>query len=213
MMSYYRFGEKIIVLTEGSSDAIILKSAIELLYPHLKDLYYFMDFHISNVAGSAGNLVNTIKSFIGAGIKNKIIALFDNDTAARDALSVIKEFEIPDNIILMQLPDLGFANDYPTLGPTGLTEMNINGLACSIELYLGKPVIMEKGSFIPIQWKGFNFKTNSYQGEIIKKNAIQKHFFSVIKNAKVNNEAKRNHDWSALQLVFETIFDVFNKNE
>ena len=36
--------EKIIVLVEGTSDKDILEFAMSHLYPHLSDLFYFMDF-------------------------------------------------------------------------------------------------------------------------------------------------------------------------
>ncbi len=35
---------KTIVLVEGSSDKDILEFAMSQLYPHLSDLFYFMDF-------------------------------------------------------------------------------------------------------------------------------------------------------------------------
>lgn len=40
--------EKIVVLVEGSSDKDILEFALSRLYPHLSDLFYFMDFDDSN---------------------------------------------------------------------------------------------------------------------------------------------------------------------
>lgn len=36
-------------------------------------------------------LVKTLKSFAAAGISNRIVAIFDNDTAAYDALSLVCE--------------------------------------------------------------------------------------------------------------------------
>ena len=74
-----------IILTEGSTDIAILRSALDLLYPHLVGYYTFFDFRASNSRGGAGQLAAVVKAFVAAGIANRVIALFDNDTAARDA--------------------------------------------------------------------------------------------------------------------------------
>ena len=59
---------------------------MQLLYPHLADYFTFMDFEGARVGGGAGNLANIVKAFAGAGIVNKIIAIFDNDTAGEAAI-------------------------------------------------------------------------------------------------------------------------------
>ena len=170
----YEIGDKFIVLTEGTSDINILIQSLELLYPHLKDYYSFMDFGISNASGSASSLVASIKSFVGAKINNKIIALFDNDTAAEDAIRNLKRTQIPNNIRILQYPSIKSNEDYPTIGPSGITKMDINGLAGSIETYLGESTKDEKGKYYPVQWKGYNSTLNKYQGEILSKTQIQK---------------------------------------
>ena len=48
------------------------------------------------------------------------------------------------------MPDIELANNYPTIGPNGEEYMNINGRACSIELFLGKDVLSEDGKYIPV---------------------------------------------------------------
>src|SRR5690606_36682512 len=128
----YEIGDKFLILTEGSSDIQILKNSLELLYPHLAGYYSFMDFGISNASGSASSLVASVKSFVGADIRNKIIALFDNDTAAESAIRGLSKTRMPENIRIIQYPPFKFLEDYPTIGPTGITTMNINGLAGSI---------------------------------------------------------------------------------
>jgi hypothetical protein len=97
-----------------------------------------MDFETSKAEGGAGALVNTVRSFIGAGIMNRTIALFDNDTAAGEALRSLALIAIPENIKIMRLPDIELARNYPTLGPNGIARSDINGLACAVELYLGQ---------------------------------------------------------------------------
>lgn len=208
--------DRIIILTEGSSDIEVLKSSLELLYPHLYEHYSFFDFESFNAQGGSGNLVNMIKSFAGAGINNKIIALFDNDTAARESQANLKDLLLPNHIKILNCPHLTFAEHYPTLGPTGSLKMNINGLACSIELYLGEDILKNSnGDFLDIHWKGYSSKMNTYQGEISSKRDIQERFFKKLADSKSDSSVLTKSDWSGLISIYEMIFDCFNdrKNE
>jgi hypothetical protein len=206
--------DRIIILTEGSSDISILKPSLEFLYPHLYEHYSFFDFESFNSQGGAGNLINMIKSFAGAGISNKIIALFDNDTAARESQANLKELSLPDHIKILNCPHLSFAESYPTLGPTGSHNMDINGLACSIELYLGTDVLKDpKGNFYEIFWKGYSTKMKSYQGEVLSKGDIQERFLKKLTDCKNDPAALTKTDWSGLVSIFEMIFDCFNEEK
>ena len=56
--------------------------------------------------------------------------------------------------------------------------MDINGMACSIELYLGRDILCEEdGSLIPIQWIGYFENAGKYQGRILDKANCLKKFF------------------------------------
>jgi len=204
--------EKTIILTEGLSDISILKPCLKLLYPHLYDFYSFFDFEGYNNQGGAGNLVNLIKSFAGAGIRNKLIAIFDNDSAAKDAQLSLTNLNLPNHFKIINYPNLDLANNYPTIGPTGIHNTNINGLACSIEMYLGEDVLInEKEEYVPIQWKGFIPKVNAYQGELLDKSTIQKKFLQKLKLAQSDDGANiSNQDWTGLTSIFKAIFNCFN---
>ena len=130
-----------IILTEGSTDRAILKEALSILYPHLAEYYSFLEFNSSRSPGGAGHLVSLVKAFAGAGVTNRIVALFDNDTSAREATRALKPLSLPSNIAVLHYPELELLRDYPTLGPSGLTTLNVNGLAASIELYLGADIL------------------------------------------------------------------------
>src|SRR6185369_10421603 len=73
--------EKILVLTEGSSDTRILRETLDVLFPHVKEFLSFLDYDQFAVAGGAGNLLNLLRGFAGAGVSNRVLALFDNDAA------------------------------------------------------------------------------------------------------------------------------------
>lgn len=167
---------KTIILTEGKFDVEVISKSIELLYPHMKKFYSFINFAEYKVQGSTNFLTHYLKAFIASGIQNRVIAIYDNDSAGKGELINLSNISIPENFRIMCLPNLDFANHYPTLGPSGKEYMDINGKACSIELFLGRDVLTECSELIPIQWKGFNEQTQTYQGEIMKKSLIQDNF-------------------------------------
>jgi hypothetical protein len=53
-----------------------------------------MDFSNTNASGSASFLVSYIKAFIGPVLRNKIIVIFDTDTAANGAIMVLRKIDI-----------------------------------------------------------------------------------------------------------------------
>jgi hypothetical protein len=112
-----------IVLTEGSTDARILQEALALTKPHLAEYYTFMDFGSSRLPGGAGHLISLVKAFSAAGITNRVIALFDNDTAAHEAVRALESARLLPSIAIVFLPDLELLRAYPTLGPGGLVPL------------------------------------------------------------------------------------------
>jgi hypothetical protein len=194
-----------IILTEGHFDAEVLRGAIALLYPHLLSHVRFLDYNYKP-EGGAGVLVKTLKSFAAAGISNRILAVFDNDSAAYDALSSLDQAQLPRNFAVINYPSIEIGNHYPTLGPQGKVDMDINGLAGAIELYLGQDVLREEdGELCPVQWTGYVAKLRRYQGEIISKSAIQARFRAKLKSAEADPKLIRRQDWSGLRLIIEGI--------
>lgn len=199
-----------IILTEGATDGAILKEALAILYPHLAEYYSFLDFESSRLPGGAGHLVSVVKAFAGAGITNRVVALFDNDTAARDATRALESVSLPPNIAVRHYPELNLLRDYPTLGPNGLTPLNVNGLAASIELYLGADVLRESDQALtPIQWKGYNHTLGQYQGEVIRKATLHDAFYRKVARCRADPATLEATDWSGLSAILETVFRAF----
>ena len=212
--SEYSRNKKIIVLTEGKSDALYLSKSLQLLYPHLFNCFSFIDFDGARVNGGAGSLANMVKSFSGAGIVNKIIAVFDNDTAAMAALKPLKKAKISANIKIITLPDIDVLNNYPTLGPSGMVLMNVNGLAGSIEMYFGRDALCDdQGKFIPIKWTSYESSLEQYQGEILEKDAVQKKFHQKLEMCTNDNSLIENFDWSGIKAILEVFFTVFHEDD
>ena len=198
----------VVILTEGVSDTRILEQTLDVLKPHLKGYLRFSDFSWSPES-SASALVRTLKSFVSAGILNRVVAIFDNDTAAEDALRSLDKDRLPRNFSVLRLPDLPLAAAYPTLGPGGMVDMDINDLAGSIELYLGEDVLRdENGDLRPVQWRGFNERLQRYQGEVVHKRQIQEAFDTKVKAALFEEVASTEQDWSGLELVLDTLIKL-----
>lgn len=206
---YPRHG-KIIILTEGKTDRHILEQTLELLYPHLSDYFSFMDFDGSKAEGGAGALMNTLRSFIGAGVLNRMIALFDNDTAGAESIHGLAQINVPENIKIMRLPNIDSAKNYPTLGPQGIVLSDINGLACAIELYLGRDVLETNGDLVPVQWTGFSRSAKNYQGVLVNKGLVHGKFFEKLKECKRDPNKLNDFDWVDLRAIFLQIFSAFH---
>lgn len=203
-----------IVLTEGSIDTRVLKESLRLLYPHLSGYYSFLDFETLRVPGGAGQLASLVKGFAAAGIGNRIIAIFDNDSAARDAKRSLTQLQLSSNIAILSYPDIELLRSYPTLGPSGNTNLNVNGLAASIELYFGMDVLSRPDeSLTPIQWKGYIESVASYQGEVMSKSELQKAFFNKMATAQNNPTEQARQDWSGIDAILKVIFGAFKDKD
>lgn len=203
-----KVSEQIFIFTEGSSDIYVLENSLHILYPHLFDFFVFIDYGATKLGGGAPILVQLIKAFIGAKMPNKIIAIFDSDTAAVEALSAIKNLNFPNNIKVTQYPEIEILKNYTTLGPSGKTTANIYNLAASIELYLGDDCIRDPISkeYYPIIWKSYNDKLKQYHGEILNKNLIFSSFQKKVENYNKNQHNK--NDWEGVSEIWKHILKL-----
>ncbi|WP_326625014.1 MULTISPECIES: HEPN/Toprim-associated domain-containing protein [unclassified Streptomyces] len=194
-----------VVITEGSFDATVLRGALELLRPELAPYVRFLDYSVGNEGGAAA-AVRTLKNFAAAGIAHRIVAIFDNDSAAYEAVLGLRPDSLPEHYGVMHYPDLPLASAYPTLGPQGNSVMNVNRLAGSIELYLGKDVLESPdGELSPVQWKGYMHKVRAYQGEVTNKGALQSAFRAKLEAAKSDRSKIESQDWSGLNLLLDAL--------
>jgi hypothetical protein len=202
----------LVVLTEGSSDSQLLTEAIRVTHPHLMRFLRFMDFD-SGAEGSASNLVKLVRSFAGAGIANRVLALADNDTAAHDALDKLKREVLPDGYRVMHYPELPLLRRYPTLGPqlADPVLMDVNGKAGSLEMYLGRDVLTVDGELVPVQWIGYVKGQKSYQGAIsaAEKKRIQDAFRKKVEATLHDPSMRQTQDWSGVEAIVWAILSAF----
>jgi hypothetical protein len=202
----HAFG-KITLLTEGITDSRILKASLNGFYPEARDIYSFVDFEGFKVECGASPLARLLRGFAGAGLTDRFIAIFDNDAAGHEALASVERIGLPSNIRALTLPDLEFARDYPTIGPTGRANADINGAAVSIESFLGRDTLIRDGELRPVRWSQWNSKVGRYQGELEGKSEVSEHYLVAIKEIK-NPEVLR-QKFTDMNALLRTIFGVF----
>lgn len=196
-----------VLLTEGRTDMCAISKAIEVLAPHLDGYIRFFDYE-ARPEGGASALTRFVRAFAAAGIKNRVVAIFDNDTAGAEQLELLKSSALPANIRAHRLPYLPNAEEYPTRGPTGLEIMDVNESAASIELYLGTDVLQDDtGNLRPVQWAGYNSKMDRYQGEVIGKKQVLAAFEAKAERASGSAEVRSTQDWAGMSLVLDSILE------
>jgi hypothetical protein len=172
-----------VIIAEGSTDIRALRRSLERLYPYLLDYISFFDYEAANPDGGASYVVKFLRAFSAARIATSILAVFDNDAAGLEACITAEGLDLPDNIKVTILPDIEIARSYPTLGPQGMHEIDVNGTAVSIEIFLGRHNISENnGSLIPIVWGSYNNKVQLYQGSIRDKSLPLDRFLKETEN-------------------------------
>lgn len=195
-----------IVLVEGRTDIEFLSAAFRLRRPDLADYIRFPDFAYKP-EGGVGPLRQTVKAFAAAGIGNRVLALFDNDTAAHDAVRTVEQSAFPEHFVIAHLPELDLAREYPTKGPQGEHVMDVNGLAGSLEMYLGADVLTDRAKLRPVIWTGTPNKQGAYQGEVADKPAIHAAFRAKVAAALADASVMEHQDWMGLDLVLEVIVE------
>ena len=197
----------VVVLTEGKSDARLLRLALDTLLPDYADFIRFLDYDFARAAGGVGEVVRFVKMFAGSGIQNRIVALFDNDTAGRQALGDLGP--LPGNVFPMCLPSVDRFKNYPALGPDGPGMSDVDGRACSLELYLGREALTDTtGNLRPVRWTAFNEKLGRYQGEIPGKGDVQAKFEEILRVIAASPEQRSKYDLAGVEMVFGAMFDA-----
>jgi len=192
------------IVTEGSSDTKILERSIEIIKPHVKDIFKYIDMQDNYPFTGTGQLTNFYKGLIKIHVLNKMLFIFDNDT---EGIVKFKELSIiknkPTNLILCHLSNLESFNNFSTIGATGEQSFNINGKAVSIECFLD----LNFGNSKPIvQWGGYNEKAKQYQGSLMNKDSYTRTF--TIKNIKSGK-----YDLSKLITLLDYLFKYIVDND
>lgn len=199
---------KIIVLTEERSDTRIITAALRALYPEYADAYQFLEFEEFKIEGGASLLARMIKVLSGARVRNRMLALFDNDAAGAEASRSLAGVRFPPNVRLMLLPDTKLAASNRTLGPADLSCMNINGSGAAIESYLGRSSLKGHGAKLrPVRWSQWIENVGRYQGVIQDKEAVSRAFEAALEEAPSPASSRRR--FPEMTQLLQAIFSAF----
>jgi hypothetical protein len=195
-----------VVLAEGSSDIRILENSLAALFPERRDYFSFFNHSELSVDGGAPYLIKFLKAFAAARVPFRIVAVFDNDAVGLQAFRQAQALKLPNNIIVLRLPDIEIAREYPTVGPQGRHVMNVNGQAASIELYLGRVALRTAGDLRPVRWGGYVAPVRAYQGEVEGKGEVESIFLQHLGHFSNPAEARAAHP--ELVSIWTMIFDA-----
>ncbi|MGY3776629.1 HEPN/Toprim-associated domain-containing protein [Helcococcus sueciensis] len=187
--------EKILIVTEGSSDTDIIKKSINRLYSDIADFFDFIDMEQNYPFTGTGNLKNFVKGLSKINILNKILVILDNDTAGISVYNDIKTIDLPNNLNVITLPNYKDFDNFKCKGPQGDSLENINGKAVSIECFLDHSSIDDE---VYVRWTGFNDKLIQYQGNIEPKNLLIKSFHQYY---------KQEYDFTKLKYLVDYILE------
>lgn len=202
--------EPTVILGEGGSDIRILRQSLQALFPYLTDYFGFFEHDELRVDGGVGYLIKFLQAFAAARISSRMVALFDNDTAGREAFDRASALPLPSNIKVLRLPDIPLAKAYPSIGPQGEHPVDVNGKAAGIELYLGKRNLLSAdGKLVPVRWRGYSDKMDAYQGEVEGKADVLKRFERDLRVERTPDEAQA--AFPELAAVWRMIFDALRE--
>ena len=165
--------DRVLIVTEGSSDSFVLRKAIEQLYPDIEDFFDFVDMDKNYPFTGTGNLYNFCMGLCRIRTRNNMVVIFDNDTTGLEKYHKSLELEKPNTFIVTKLPDCDDFAYFLTVGPQGESVENINGRAVAIECFLDFNSIPKKPC---IRWTSYNTHEEQYQGELIDKEDYVKGF-------------------------------------
>ena len=185
---------RFLVVTEGSSDAKILRQAFGLLRPHVADFFDFVDMGDGYPFTGTGNMYRFVQGLIGISVQNKVVVVFDNDAAGSATCERCRLLGVLPNMRIVKLPDLPAFRGFPTVGPQGEHAADINGRAAAIECYL------DIGSEARVRWTSYEASVGVYQGALEAKERYAREFLR-----QRNREA--GYDYSRIDAVLASIVD------
>ena len=195
-----RRSETFLIATEGSSDAHILRRAIDLLRPEVSDFFRFIDMRERHPFPGTGNLHKFAEGLSKIDVHNQLVLIYDNDAEGRVTFLKTQQLDLPKNMRVAMLPDLKEFELFPTVGPEGEGEMDINGRAAAIECYLD--LAAPKTPNPVIRWSKYMSDLDCYQGALESKGQFMKAFLKL----REDTLGASGYDTSKIQRVVDALY-------
>jgi hypothetical protein len=194
-----RRGQTILIATEGSSDARIIKHGLNLLCADVADFFRFVDLEEAHPFWGTGNLVKFAEGLLRIDVHNQIIFVLDNDAEGLDAFQRLGKLSLPQNMRAMMLPDMDDFRQFPARGPEGVVNCDINGRAVAIECYLD--LDLPGYAQAHVQWSNYKKEVGAWQGALEHKETYMRRFLG---ETKESLEIGR-YDASKLKVVLKAL--------
>lgn len=199
---YYK---KASICVEGETDRAIINFGIEQLFPHLKDLVNVISKRLGELKNSGGidSALRELVTLINNNPSNRVLLVLDNDFDGKKARQKIDKklalLNYPAKVI--NYPNIKFAEHYPPFSKYG---ENINGVGCSIELYLPPFILKDSKSkrFCPIV-----HSSGTLQCHISGKDGVFKRFRSYSTKVRKKKRNFNSREWRNLLLLVSEIIN------
>jgi len=190
---------RFLIVTEGSSDAHIIRKGFELLRPEIADFFSFVDMQEGYPFTGTGNLHRFSQGLVAICIENRVIVLYDNDLEGSLRFRDTSGLNLPPNMRVIQLPAHPQLAGFRTVGPNGEGVANINGRAAAIECYLDLAFGAGGRDQEPVvRWTAYNESADAYQGALMFKETYAKRFLKL-------RRREETYAFSKLEAVLEHI--------
>ncbi|HRK98484.1 MAG TPA: hypothetical protein PLE43_08430 [Alphaproteobacteria bacterium] len=138
---------------------------MDTFHPDIKDFFFFADTE-NHPFGGTNDIAKFVKGLIDIKYGGRLIVILDNDLEGNKAYQKIKSYTLPRNFSVHVLPELEECKKMETAGTNGVTKMNVNGQAVSIECFLDLSLA---GETPLIRWTNWDEKAGKYQGSFEQK--------------------------------------------
>ncbi|MGJ8678498.1 MAG: HEPN/Toprim-associated domain-containing protein [Akkermansiaceae bacterium] len=193
--------QKILIATEGKSDARIIKRTFEFLHPDILDFFSFITASEKYHFWGTGRLVNFAEGLIRIDVQNKILFILDNDAEGVDAYRKLQSLNLPPNMGSMLLPDITELKKFQAEGPEGVRECDINGRAAAIECYLDLDI--PNAPPAKVRWSNYKENIKVWHGALENKTSYEEHFLKLSKTDVLNG----NYDSAKLSKLLTKLVD------
>ena len=188
-----------LLVTEGGSDAAMLRHAIGLLRPQIADFFRYIDMEEGYPFSGTGQLHKFMQGLAAMRVPLNVVAIYDNDAEGFAAYGKTNALKLLASYRVCILPKIDEFSSFPTTGPTGPAMGDINRRAASLECYLD---LSRRGlPDVVIQWGGFNDTVGSYQGSLKGKTQFMNDFLGY----RGKEDRRGTYDFKKLEKVLDLV--------
>jgi hypothetical protein len=125
------------LVTEGKSDAAIIRKAMNLLKPHIEDFLQFVDME-GEYPFTGKRVHELLQGLRKLDSQNDLLIIYDNDKEGTELYGKAAKLRLSPNVRVMTLPIMTAFRNFLTIDAIGKQEQtaDINGQAVSIECFL-----------------------------------------------------------------------------